>query len=380
MMENPIPYEQIKDELVEAFDFFNRELFANEVPRCMISYSSCRGRNGHYSRKNLLYAPAVEGQIVEVDEISLNPNMIVLRPLQATLSTMVHQMARAWRGRIKDAEVRLQDLDATRHRPRHWLEDLEDDETEAGLEEEATIDLADEPAMRSYVDDGYHDRMLADQMIRIGLLPCAEGIPGQRQTGRRIGHAIIIGGAFDEACGRLLRTGFAFSWIGRRIAALPDPSHLPGEAVPGLKEPAPLYWSPDGESEAPEVAGSMSSRREALAVVRQEAGRAFNEQGLPEERYQRLIHHLDVTSSVQGPSSRHRKQCPGCQKTCLAPADFELICTSCRRPLVDLDPNSSPRLRRLRDVQRYEIGPLQANGEVSLKRIDPQRRGRPRKG
>ncbi|AFC86238.1 hypothetical protein [Frateuria aurantia] len=374
-----IPYEQIKDELVEAFDFFNRELFDGAVPRCMISYSPCRGRNGHYARKNLLYAPAPEGEALQVDEISLNPNMIVLRPLQATLSTMVHQMARAWRGRIKDEEVRLQALDAHRDPPRHWLDELEKDDDEAGPDEEAVLDLDDEPAMRSYVDDGYHDRLLADQMIRIGLLPCAEGIPGQRQTGRRIGHAIIIGGAFDQACGKLLATGFAFSWIGRRIAALPDPGHLPMPADLGLKEAAPQYWSPDDTELMPARQRAQGSRREALNVVRRQAGKAFSQQGVPEERYNRVVHHLDVSSSVKGPSSRHRKQCPGCRKICSAPADFELICTTCRRPLVDLDPDSSPRLRRLRDVQRYEIGPLQENGEVSLKRIDPDRRGRPRK-
>src|SRR5205823_13169080 len=49
-------------------------------------------------------------------------------------------------------------------------------------------------------------------MKSIGLQPSDTGKPDGKETGQKMNHYTIPGGAFDKATARLLQSGFALSW------------------------------------------------------------------------------------------------------------------------------------------------------------------------
>jgi hypothetical protein len=129
----------------KAFNYFNRELFSNELPRCML----------HFSRN-----PRFKGYFAELrwerpdglaHEITLNPSYLK-RPPRETMSTLVHEMVHCW-------------------------------QVEFG-----------KPSRRCY-----HNREWADKMESLGLMPSDTGQPGGKRTGQRVTHYIIAGAPFDIA-------------------------------------------------------------------------------------------------------------------------------------------------------------------------------------
>jgi hypothetical protein len=74
-----------------AYDHFNRQLFQNRLPPCLITLGRRDRRTyGHF-------APArfreIDGQR-RTDEIAMNPQHFLERPMAEILSTLAHEMAR----------------------------------------------------------------------------------------------------------------------------------------------------------------------------------------------------------------------------------------------------------------------------------------------
>jgi len=63
---------------------------------------------------------------------------------------------------------------------------------------------------------GYHDRVLAAGMIRIGLMPFKNGDSTGSTTGYGIAYTIADGGLFDVACRELLGDDVVNDWRGTR--------------------------------------------------------------------------------------------------------------------------------------------------------------------
>ena len=61
---------------------------------------------------------------------------------------------------------------------------------------------------------GYHDRVWADRMEAIGLMPSSTGKPGGKRTGYHMSHYVIDGGRFDLTCRELIGAGHAIAWRG----------------------------------------------------------------------------------------------------------------------------------------------------------------------
>lgn len=132
------------------YDYFNRELFAGELPACVLNFSRHANTNGFFAQSRWNKGKEVR------HEISLNPATLKLRSPREVCSTLAHEMVHLW-------------------------------QAEHG-----------EPSRA-----GYHNREWSDKMKSIGLMPSTTGEPGGDTVGQRMTHYVVAGEPFARAFGRL---------------------------------------------------------------------------------------------------------------------------------------------------------------------------------
>lgn len=150
-------------ELQKAYDHFNRELFDNKLPNCLITLQREKNTLGYFSTKRFV---SRQGDLT--DEIAMNPAWFAVRSVREVLSTLAHEQSH-----------QFQQIYGKPGRGR------------------------------------YHNAEWADLMEEIGLMPSDTGEPGGKRTGDRMTHYIIEGGRFDKACDELLTDDFMISWLDR---------------------------------------------------------------------------------------------------------------------------------------------------------------------
>ena len=161
-MKTAITKEQY-DAFQKAYDFFNKELFGGSLPSVLVTLQRHAKAYGFFSPERFIGRDDKEA----VHELALNPDHFG-RTDERILSTLVHEMVHAW-----------QQTHGT-------------------------------PPRKSY-----HDRQWAAKMKEVGLYPSATGEPGGKETGQKVTHYIIEGGAFASAVARLKAAGFALRWQSR---------------------------------------------------------------------------------------------------------------------------------------------------------------------
>ena len=144
------PTKQSYDTLNKAYEFFNRELFAGQLPYCLITLQRHKGALGYFA------AERFKGGEHTTDEIALNPNHFE-RGAARVLGTLAHEMAHLWQKHFGKM-------------PRK----------------------------------GYHDKQWAQKMEQIGLVPSDTAAPGGKKTGQKMSHYIAEGGPFAIACAAFL--------------------------------------------------------------------------------------------------------------------------------------------------------------------------------
>jgi hypothetical protein len=154
-MNDTTPTSEAYHPLQYAFDYFNRMLFNNGLPHCVLTLRHHRKSLGYFHAAQF----SVDGNTT--DEIALNAEMFALRTTKQTLSTVVHEMSHLWQ--------------------QHF----------------------GKPSL-----DGHHNREWAGKMESIGLMPSDTGLPGGKMTGKRMTHYIVAGGSFDLVAEALLASGF----------------------------------------------------------------------------------------------------------------------------------------------------------------------------
>jgi hypothetical protein len=152
--------------LIGAYQFFNKSLFNNLLPNCMITLQRKNGSYGYFGGDRFIN----EKSEILTSEISLNPKTCATRSFSETMSTLVHEMCHCWQFYFSEHENRI------------------------GTQR------------------GYHDQEWATKMISIGLMPSDTGKEGGKKTGKKITHYIITGGAFDIACSHMLMEGYELIW------------------------------------------------------------------------------------------------------------------------------------------------------------------------
>jgi hypothetical protein len=192
-----------------SFDHFNAELFEGKLPPCLITLRSASRVYGYHHAGRFI---APNGQVI--DELGMHPGFFTLRPIEAVMSTLVHEMVHHW-----------QHFDGT-------------------------------PSASNA-----HNRQWAEKMISLGLSPSSTGLPGGKKTGRSVSHYIIPDGVFVRACRKLLATGFALPWLDRHAPSIPESQELmqaalkdagivlemspaPYEKLPPQTKGAPTVWNP----------------------------------------------------------------------------------------------------------------------------------------
>ena len=87
------PTESTYQAFQAAYDHFNRELFGGLLPCCLITLQR-RGRRtlGYYWAERF----GEIGGSDRTDELAMNPQHFLRRPMRETLSTFVHEMTHGW--------------------------------------------------------------------------------------------------------------------------------------------------------------------------------------------------------------------------------------------------------------------------------------------
>ena len=185
-------------ELQTAYDHYNRTLFHDALPPCLITLHRESHRVlGYFSHKR--FVRLADGRTA-TDEIAMNPMHFAGRSVVAVLSTLVHEMVHLWQAHLG------------------------------------------QPSRKAY-----HNKEWAEKMKAIGLQPSDTGEPGGKETGQKMNHYIIPGGAFDKATASLLQSGFALSWAD---AAILDKVAKPKKSGTRVKYTCPdcgaNAWGKDG--------------------------------------------------------------------------------------------------------------------------------------
>lgn len=151
---------EVSNALQSAFEFYNAELFAGELPGCAVIVHRHRGALGYFWPNRWLHTAGRAAH-----EIAIHPDHILDRGLVESLSTLVHEMCHLQR-------------QITGKPPR----------------------------------GGYHCKAWGVMMDKVGLIPTSTGYPGGKRTGQKVTHMIVDGGPFALATEKLLAAGFKLEW------------------------------------------------------------------------------------------------------------------------------------------------------------------------
>jgi len=158
------PTKEAYTNLDKAYDHFNKILFSDSLPTCIITLQRKKGARGYFWG-DTWGMRGEDGATQRTDEIALNPDTFTCRSDQEILSTLVHEMC---------------------HLQQHHR---------------------GKPSR-----NGYHNKEWANMMQAVGLIASTTGEEGGNRTGQRMTHYIEQGGLFEKACNTLFKKGIAVRW------------------------------------------------------------------------------------------------------------------------------------------------------------------------
>ena len=144
----PTPTQEQFTALNGAYVYFNKALFGNELPGCILNFSRLHGTHGFMAPER--WKRQGEKNF-GTHEISLTPTTLYRTPV-LIFSTLVHEMAHLWQWEFGNPSR-----------------------------------------------NGYHNREWAAKMKEIGLIPSNTGQPGGMETGQNMTHYIEKGGKYEKA-------------------------------------------------------------------------------------------------------------------------------------------------------------------------------------
>lgn len=190
------PTQQIYDELQAAYDHFNKTLFDNALPDCLITLQRERRTFGYYCRDRFVNQ---DGTVT--DEIAMNPAYFGIRSIRKSLSTLAHEMVHQWQIHFG------------------------------------------KPGRR-----GYHNKEWANKMDSLGLIASNTGQPGGKRVGEQMDHYIEKGGLFDQACDSLMSQQYRLSWLDRFPPEMPRKTFVQDDEAEG-EGAGSLDYSDDGQGD-----------------------------------------------------------------------------------------------------------------------------------
>lgn len=288
-METVQPTQELYAELQQAYDFFNRELFEERLPGCLLTLQRKKRTRGYFSPQRFINN---DGE--KTDEIALNPAYFPVLTLAESMSVLVHEMV---------------------HQYQYCF---------------------GEPGRKRY-----HNEQFAELMEGYGLLVSDTGTPGGKRTGERMSHYIEEGGLYDQVCARLPE-GFRLSWMDRfpppealrRLAADAEAELDRGRAADEDDEPdwvdredeqeeleldpAPSVAGPTGEEEDTPVTGEPEEQNPESATLRLERLRTLG-----------LFVEVPGPEAEKNLSNRVKYSCPLCDVNVWGKPRLNLVCGDC---------------------------------------------------
>lgn len=158
------PTLDIYSAIQRAYDFYNKELFNDELPECLITLQRQNRAMGYFSPKKFVNS----SNKTIVDELAINPSYIPSYPLTELMQTLVHEMCHLWQF--------------------HY----------------------GKPSR-----GGYHNKEWANKMVEVGLMPSDTGKEGGKTVGQNMGDYAIKNGCFQKKTLDFFLDGFAFEWLER---------------------------------------------------------------------------------------------------------------------------------------------------------------------
>lgn len=144
------------------YDFFNHNLFRNELPNCMIVITRKKGVFGYYAKDRW-----VNSENIKTDELAINPLFFNKYPIIEIFKTMGHEMCHLWQHHFGT------------------------------------------PSRRTY-----HNKEWGNKMISIGLMPSNTGKEGGSMTGQQMMEYVIENSIFLNVCSELIKEDyFKNFWI-----------------------------------------------------------------------------------------------------------------------------------------------------------------------
>lgn len=191
------PTKDTYDRLQQAYEHFNKAMFASMLPNALITLQRRKGTFGYFAGDRFTSA---DGKAA--DEIALNPQGFADQELIDVLAILAHEMVHLWQ--------------------HHF-----------GLPGRGR----------------YHNREWAEKMKAIGLQPTDGSAESGKETGDRITHVIVAGGAFENAARKLIARDFALIWKEAPAIDAPAPSGA-GAAPPEKSGKRVRYVCPECDLKA----------------------------------------------------------------------------------------------------------------------------------
>lgn len=147
----------------EIYNIFNKELFSNELPNCIITITRQKRVMGYFSPNRWINNKGKQNH-----ELALNPSYFSSSNFIEIFQTIVHEMVHLW-------------------------------QYEFGT-----------PSQRSY-----HNKEWADKMESLGLVPSSTGAPGGKKTGQKMNDYPMKNGVFEKVCIEIFKQGLFLKWFDR---------------------------------------------------------------------------------------------------------------------------------------------------------------------
>lgn len=167
---NVAPSVEIATELQQAFDHFNRTLYAGKLEPVVFSNCRLKKAKGYFWAKQWARRKEMKGK---VHEIGLDFAKLHGENDKQVLSTLVHEMA----------HLQIEQIGKAPKKP-------------------------------------FHCKYWVAAMKQVGLTPIiidSKGNISSKPTGPNATHEIDKGGPFDKACDELLKSGFKLSWASEAV-------------------------------------------------------------------------------------------------------------------------------------------------------------------
>lgn len=142
--------------LDQAYKLFNKSLFDNQLPECIITLQRKNKKNhGYFHEKRFVSIADVKAKKKKkkfADEIALNPDQWLSKNELEVFQTLAHEMCHSWQRNLCEKQPRA----------------------------------------------GYHDKVWGKKMEEIGLMPSNTGEPDGKKTGQQMMDYIIPNGKFEK--------------------------------------------------------------------------------------------------------------------------------------------------------------------------------------